>query len=118
MSDFEADISKWCDAAETDLDRFVIALGQRLVYEVQIRTPVMTGNLRASIRIVGDVDQAIETGCIVIGTNVEYARRIEYGFVGRDTLGRAYNQKGVGMFAQVINDVDAIAGEVLSEIRQ
>ncbi len=118
MSDFEADISKWCDAAESDLDRFVIALGQRLVYEVQIRTPVMVGNLRSSIRIIGDIDQAIETGRIVIGTNVEYARRIEYGFVGRDTLGRLYNQKGVGMFTQVIDNVDGIAAEVLAEIRQ
>ena len=27
-----------------------------------------------------------------IGTNVKYARRIEYGFVGRDRLGRNYNQ--------------------------
>jgi HK97 gp10 family phage protein len=27
-----------------------------------------------------------------IGTNVKYARRIEYGFVGKDKLGRNYNQ--------------------------
>jgi hypothetical protein len=27
-----------------------------------------------------------------IGTNVKYARRLEYGFVGKDKLGRNYNQ--------------------------
>jgi len=28
----------------------------------------------------------------VTGTNLEYARRIEHGFVGKDSLGRSYNQ--------------------------
>ena len=28
----------------------------------------------------------------VVGTNVKYARRIEFGFVGKDSLGRSYNQ--------------------------
>lgn len=28
----------------------------------------------------------------VVGTNVEYARRLELGFVGTDSLGRIYNQ--------------------------
>lgn len=28
-----------------------------------------------------------------VGSNVEYARRIELGFVGTDSLGRKYNQK-------------------------
>jgi len=31
---------------------------------------------------------------VVVGTNVEYARRIEHGFVGVDSLGRHYNQEG------------------------
>jgi len=28
----------------------------------------------------------------VVGSNVEYARRVEFGFVGADSLGRIYNQ--------------------------
>ncbi len=28
----------------------------------------------------------------VVGSNVEYARRMEFGFVGADSLGRIYNQ--------------------------
>ena len=27
-----------------------------------------------------------------MGTNLEYARRIELGYIGRDSLGRNYNQ--------------------------
>lgn len=29
---------------------------------------------------------------VTVGTNVEYARRVEFGFVGKDKLGRQYNQ--------------------------
>lgn len=117
MSDFEVDISKWCDEAGDKMDRFVIALGERLVYEVQIRTPVMTGRLRSSIRVTEPLQTALESGILVIGTNVEYAARIEYGFAGRDRLGRLYNQKGVGMFTQVVNAAPHIADEVLAEIK-
>lgn len=35
-----------------------------------------------------------------IGTNVKYARRIEFGFVGKDKIGRKYNQKGQGIFTK------------------
>ena len=38
---------------------------------------------------VGQPDKEL-TG--VVGTNVEYARRVEMGFVGADALGRIYNQ--------------------------
>lgn len=51
---------------------------------------VDTGRLRSSIthevRVEGD-------GVIgLVGTNVEYARRLEFGFVGTDKLGRNINQ--------------------------
>ena len=41
-------------------------------------------------------EEVIETPDLVIGrvgTNVEYARRLELGFVGTDRLGRHYDQK-------------------------
>ena len=31
---------------------------------------------------------------VATGSNVKYARRIEHGFVGADSLGRRYNQSG------------------------
>ena len=45
------------------------------------------GNLRSSIthRVVSDEEAHV-------GTNVEYAARIEFGFSGIDSLGRKYNQ--------------------------
>lgn len=51
---------------------------------------IVTGNLLGSIRsdwrISGDVFEG------QIGTNAVYARRLEFGFVGPDSLGRVYNQ--------------------------
>lgn len=34
--------------------------------------------------------------------NAAYARRINYGFVGKDSLGRYYNQSGVHMIEQAV----------------
>jgi phage gpG-like protein len=50
-----------------------------------------TGNLGRSI-----TSQPVETtpskAVVHVGTDVEYARRVEYGFSGMDSLGRRYNQ--------------------------
>ena len=53
-----------------------------------LQTPhVDTGRLRSSIT------HEIEGLTGRVGSNVEYARRIELGFVGVDSLGRKFNQK-------------------------
>lgn len=75
--------------------------------------PVLTGRLRSSTSInwsgsgltkgevgsqakpddgVGQPPMENNIFVGVMGTNVEYARRIELGFVGTDKLGRSYNQ--------------------------
>ena len=43
--------------------------------------------------------------------NVEYARRINSGFTGRDSLGRYYDQPGQHMIEQVIAEMPAIASK-------
>ena len=48
--------------------------------------PKITRNLSNSIAYQVREEDAI------VGTNVEYAARIEYGFKGADSLGRRYNQ--------------------------
>ena len=48
----------------------------------------VTGTLKA--RITHKIDKATMTG--QVGTNLEYARRLELGFVGVDSLGRKYDQ--------------------------
>ena len=98
--------------------------------------PVVTGNLRNSLLastaqmpatrpgpfsapqtdlVIGGWNPRTQT-TLYIGWQAEYARRINYGFTGPDSLGRVYNQ--VGRFfletyaAQWQNYVDRAAREV------
>lgn len=64
---------------------------------------VITGRLRGSITWEPGED---ERGAYVdIGTNVEYARRLELGFVGTDSLGRTYNQPPYPFLVPALNEV-------------
>jgi len=57
-----------------------------------------TANLRNSIQAgvtraqEDEVEGALSMGYLGFGESMEYARRIELGFVGEDSLGRTYNQ--------------------------
>ena len=50
--------------------------------------PRVTGTLMRSIHM-EDVPGEL---AVVVGTDVDYARRIEFGFADTDSLGRTYNQ--------------------------
>lgn len=76
------------------------------------RVPVKTGNLARSVVVDTKEPQIIEglaTGdyslgvaqikpgdMVYIGWQAVYARRLNFGFVGADSLGRVYNQSGFG----------------------
>ena len=76
------------------------------------RVPVKTGNLARSVIVDNKPPRIIEglaTGdyslgvanikpgdTIYIGWQAKYSRRLNYGFVGADSLGRVYNQSGYG----------------------
>lgn len=78
------------------------------------KTPVVTSRLINSISGNGSSKDTIykiqQGGGITIkgrfGTNVEYARRVEFGFVGRDSLGREYNQKGQFFFTRGLKEAE------------
>lgn len=54
-----------------------------------------------------------------VGSDVPYGPRLEYGFVGRDKLGRLYNQQGDGAgrraFDETRDDVTKEVGEALKD---
>ena len=76
------------------------------------RVPVKTGNLARSVVVdnqppkiiegVAKGDYSLGIAAIVpgqtvfIGWQAAYSRRLNYGFVGADSLGRVYNQSGFG----------------------
>lgn len=110
MADFELDISRWVAQAQQRNATAPMAIAEALLTRVKELTPVLTGRARASWEIVpGD-------GNIEITTNVEYMRRLEYGFVGTDSLGRHYDQTGHGMVAQTIVEAPEIIKKVLDNL--
>ncbi|AJA07459.1 hypothetical protein SKP52_02620 [Sphingopyxis fribergensis] len=76
------------------------------------RVPVVTGNLARSVVVDTKEPKVIEglaTGdyslgianikpgdTIWIGWQAKYSKRVNYGFVGADSLGRVFNQSGAG----------------------
>lgn len=55
------------------------------------RTPYKTGTYRRSFTM-ETAEKTAERCTVVVGTDAPQARRLEYGFVGPDKLGRVYNQ--------------------------
>jgi HK97 gp10 family phage protein len=55
--------------------------------DVQEGAPYKTGTLRRSIHV-----EPVTSSKMLVGTDLPYARRLEYGFIGPDKLGRVYNQ--------------------------
>jgi HK97 gp10 family phage protein len=63
--------------------------------DVQAGAPYDTGTLRRSIHVEptsGIIKDSQGRSYVVVGTDVVYARRQEYGFADKDKLGRVYNQ--------------------------
>jgi HK97 gp10 family phage protein len=88
-------------AAQTGLKLGVSEAAGLIEAEAKAIVPVETGNLRDAIHTEQTVDEP-ETQVQTVSPAVEagnkwgfdpaYARRIEFGFVGQDSLGRHYHQ--------------------------
>lgn len=132
MADFDFDVSRWCDRQRDHADLILRAIAFEAVNRVKELTPVDTGFLRSNwtaiLRgqtepVAGRASDPLYTiararigDVIVIVNPTEYARRIEYGFVGEDSLGRHFNQQGRHMMAQTIAELPAIADRVVARL--
>jgi phage gpG-like protein len=85
--------------------RALVAGALPIANEWKRRAPYESGNYRRSVHVGGEGvgggttgsdiggQTATSTGAeVAVGTNVEYGPRLEYGFVGTDSLGRTYHQ--------------------------
>lgn len=72
--------------------------------------PVLTGNLRRSIH-----SEQLSPYTAMVGTDVVYARRIEYGFSGPDSLGRVYHQPPQPYMRPAYDEEGDHAGDVARE---
>lgn len=80
-------------------------------------TPYLSGTLRRSIHM--ETTRKSPARCTVaIGTDVPYARRLEYGFFDIDSLGRLYNQIARPYLRPAFDEnVEASQGEFRAAMR-
>lgn len=116
MANFSAQVSSWVREAEGRLEAVfkdsvqeLFSIAQTTRYEGG-NLPIRRGFLRDSFvsglngstslsgpdSYVLAVASAELGDSIIGGWTAKYARRMEYGFVGQDRLGRYYNQRGFG----------------------
>ena len=99
--------------ASPDVLRDAAAEGAKVIKdEAQRIVPVDTGALRESIDV-QPLEQSNGAILIGIGSDMPYARRIEYGFVGTDSLGRTYHQSAQPYMRPAL---DEHGGEAVAEI--
>jgi hypothetical protein len=68
----------------------VALAGQKYSNDVKEGAPYKTGTLRRSVHV--EMQMVDDQPVALVGTDVVYARRQEYGFIGADSLGRIYHQ--------------------------
>ncbi len=121
---FAVDVRQWVKKAAGNVDLAYQATAMLALARVKELTPVDTGFLRSSWTVVsGDSGSATggEAGALEVISNLKagdvialvnpapYAMRINFGFVGKDKLGRHYNQQGRHMVEQTIAEMPELA---------
>lgn len=116
MGKFSAQVSAWAMETEGRLlavfrasaqELFSIAQttvheGGFLPFDIGFLRNSFVSGLNGSTSLSGPDSYVIAIASAEIGDSViggwtaDYARRMEYGFVGQDSLGRNYNQRGFG----------------------
>jgi hypothetical protein len=121
---FSAEVDAWVRATKERIEAVFHMSAEDIAEEIVEKTPIITGFARHSFQASGEqmpvmraeakpaegakysfdpgpVNLVISNvplgGTIYLGFVAAYARRLEHGFVGEDSLGRAYNQAGRGM---------------------
>ncbi|WP_027685060.1 hypothetical protein [Rhizobium leguminosarum] len=140
---FAAQVSEW---AKEEIDRAEAVFhtaAQTVANDVRTsvseggRMPVKTGNLRRSLMASTSDMPRIQEGkttfsdsgveiiiagaelgsTVYLGFQAAYAARMNYGFVGTDSLGRAYNQTGYGFVDAVSQRWPAIVAAAEATVR-
>lgn len=137
---FRLQTQKFVDKAKGNTRAFAVEFIQDLNEAIVRATPVVTGFLRASwhasinsmpvgagsspdpsgttaVAMMNLETVNLQLGDVFYATNgAAYARRVEYGFVGTDSLGRHFNQPPHSFVRVVLDQADRIAAEAAARV--
>lgn len=131
---FKAALAGWAEKVGQQVDALARQTCQETSERVVKNTPVDTGFLRGSWqpsigsystdapKVGGQADVTLVCSGIAAGdvyymvNNTAYAQRIEYGFVGEDSLGRTYDQAGRYFVRDVVATYDQIVSDVAADL--
>lgn len=129
---FKADISSWVSRVGDQMDALARQVCQETAQRVVEATPVDTGFLRGSWQpSIGSAPSRSEGGADIglvlsgmragdtfwMTNNAVYAMRVEFGFVGEDSLGRYYDQKGQFFVSNTVAKYEEIVAAVARDLR-
>lgn len=143
MGKFSDAVDKWCTETPERLDavyaRFVELIADDLTITVTYggNLPHKTGNLMRSLlgstsqmpaqgqpgESYAGTDIGLITAGLTYGENVwlgfqaNYARRMNYGFHGADSLGRVYNQEGFGFIEATVAKAGQLARQAVRDVK-
>lgn len=143
MSSFSATVKNWTERTKKAQEHIFKSAVQDLADEILLpkerggRMPVDTGNLRRSLLASTSAIPPVRTGQVTfnegeqqvaltiagmniketlfLGFQAEYAMRMEYGFVGQDSLGRNYNQAGNSFVGSAVQNWQKIVDNAAKE---
>lgn len=135
VSTFRFDVASWGARAKRNLAAVHLIAFQDMATEIVAAWPVLTGFSRASwfasvnalpsgqagsanaYAQVASVGAAFRLGDVLyFGNTAAYARRLEEGFVGTDSLGRSYNQRGRYVVRGVLARAQQIANAAAARV--
>lgn len=120
------------DIGRTAADKMLAEMGTSIMNGgfVNIRTGNLARSATAQVgtqvkiseadTFAGPDDAAVQTwdltSVLYLGWQAAYARRVNYGFTGEDSLGRTYNQSGSGFAESISANWDKYVDEAVREV--
>lgn len=116
LSSLQAKLGKLDPITRAAMVRGVHKGGLKIEGDAKMIVPVLDGGLKGSIHT--NTTSTATSATSSVGTNLEYAARIEFGFNDEDSLGRRYNNPAQPYLQPSLQKNKKIAQKlVLTEIR-
>lgn len=108
--EFRSSIARAEQAVERAITDAMQIAAMEAANEARRRAPYKTGTLRRSIEV-----KEMGPRQVAVCSELPYAARIEFGFAGRDSLGRLYNQPAKPYLRPAIEETRQRMAQVFAE---